>query len=683
MKITKVSIKNGEMRQPTSVELDAIVEKMKSMPTTGRRTKSLLMFGATFGRGGFDSVTRRNNLLLLTTAEDTEQRTSHYQRQAMDVPYTVLSFRSSDRRRLNIVVSVARAAGKAAEGLSAGHQVACGEADGDAASHLQLLREAQQKVALVYESLVGCRIEQQDLTLETACPLCYDPLTLYRADAQAFPVIVKPSDPLADYRQARVGDDGAADPSAELAELERRRLEYFTCVQKVQEELPDDADDEQLLLRLAEQCRLSRLEEEPAVCRTLQLPQLGGAPEDLVRKIFRTVYARRTRSKGLSAMNQKERIARAIRDFFDRRYHLRYNVVKQQTEFRPNNHRPNPWRPLTDRDLRRIAFEEMLEGGHAWLMDIELYVNSSLVPRYHPVLAFLGGVGQWDRKHDYIGDYARRLKTDYEQWPHFFHRWLLAMVAQAMGKSRDYGNSMVPLLIGAQAMKKSTFCKNILPPAMREYYMDDIKMDNSEQVERVMGRMWLVNIDEYNAKTEREQAKIKRLLTEKDVQVRRMRTDEYIMTPRLCSFIATTNDRHPLTDPTGSRRYLCVEMTGQADMSGSVNYRQMYAQAVWEIEHGAQYWFDNDDEREITAHNQAYSLRTPLEEVLTSFYQPAAPQKEHFLTATVIQQQLMRRLRPADVPPLRKLGLALKRLRYPEGSHGGQHGYYLSMRREE
>ena len=92
------------------------------------------------------------------------------------------------------------------------------------------------------------------------------------------------------------------------------------------------------------------------------------------------------------------------------------------------------------------------------------------------------------------------------------------MVAQALNLNRDYGNSMVPLLIGGQGIKKSNFCKNILPPSMREYYMDDIKMENAEQVERVLGRMWLVCIDEYNAKTEREQAKIKRLLTEKDVQ---------------------------------------------------------------------------------------------------------------------------------------------------------------------
>ena len=38
--------------------------------------------------------------------------------------------------------------------------------------------------------------------------------------------------------------------------------------------------------------------------------------------------------------------------------------------------------------------------------------------------------------------------------------------------NRDYGNSMVPMLIGDQGFKKSCFCKAILPSSMREYYMN-------------------------------------------------------------------------------------------------------------------------------------------------------------------------------------------------------------------
>lgn len=139
---------------------------------------------------------------------------------------------------------------------------------------------------------------------------------------------------------------------------------------------------------------------------------------------------------------------------------------------------------------------------------------------------------------------------------------------------------------------------------MREYYMDDIKMQNAEQAERVLSRMWLVCIDEFNAKTDREQAKVKRLLIEKDVQVRKMRSQQYTMTPRLCSFIATTNDPTPLSAAEGNRRYLCVEVTGEIDMTGRINYRQLYAQAVTELHQpDCLYWF--------TAESRAHTCQMP------------------------------------------------------------------------
>ena len=154
---------------------------------------------------------------------------------------------------------------------------------------------------------------------------------------------------------------------------------------------------------------------------------------------------------------------------------------------------------------------------------------------------------------------------------------------------------------------------------LREYYIDDIKMDNAEQVERMLGRMALVNIDEYNAKTDREQAKIKRILTEKDVQVRRMRSDQYVMTQRMASFIATTNERQPLNDPTGSRRYLCVEVTGMIDTDTPINYQQLYAQALWELEHKRPYYFSKEEETAIEAHNRQYQNMSTTEILLATY----------------------------------------------------------------
>ena len=95
-------------------------------------------------------------------------------------------------------------------------------------------------------------------------------------------------------------------------------------------------------------------------------------------------------------ITEKQAIARGVRRFFQQNYELRYNVMKQTEEFRPKNvtaarekipaSRENVtaardgWQQLTDRDLRRIAIEQMDQVGVAWSIDVEQYVRSTLVP---------------------------------------------------------------------------------------------------------------------------------------------------------------------------------------------------------------------------------------------------------------------------------------------------------------
>ena len=194
--------------------------------------------------------------------------------------------------------------------------------------------------------------------------------------------------------------------------------------------------------------------------------------------------------------------------------------------------------------------------------------------------------------------------------------------------------------------------------------------------------MWLVNIDEYNSKTDREQAKIKRLLTEKDVQVRKMRSDQYTMTPRLCSFIATTNDITPLPSGDGSRRYLCVEVTKAVDMGGRIPYKQMYAQAIYELRwKDALYWFTSDDECEIQQHNLHYQEVQPIEQLLPTILVPTSERKRQNLWQVKdVQKELEKHLRPSDIPTLKNLSTILKSLRWPKGSSNGTEGYYLKLR---
>jgi len=696
MKITKVTTKFGEPRSHVSTELEAVIERMRSETIkpaadkiarnamssrlmmkqgapryllTGTDALPYLIFGATFGRGGIDDVKTMTGLLLLNIyCPEGRRQVMDMKRKVSQIPYTLLAFAGVSGVTLKVIVR-------------------CDCQAKDADDYLAFMKDAEQCAFSIYQALTGCDFLVRELSLTRGCRMSYDPQLFYHPEAQAIPVIRQENDPLKPYEGTQVEDDGQVVWYPEFNERERLELEYETCVLKAIDE--SEGNTERCLQLLADYCAKAQLAEEGCVVRTQWKGRFRQVGDDVIRKKFRSAYKGIVKTgsqsypdKPLSQMNEKERIMRSIEEFLSRRYQLRFNVVKQVVEFRHNDLAFKPWQPLTDRQLKSIVVEEMKEGGESWMNDIRTYIESAHIQDYNPIHEFLEGCGTWDRKHDYIEDFARRLPTKYEHWPQYFHRWFLAMVAQALNMNRDYGNSMVPMLIGEQGYKKSSFCKAILPPSMREYYMDDIKLDNAEQVERVLGRMWLVNIDEYNAKTDREQAKIKRLLTEKDVQVRKMRSDQYTMTPRLCSFIATTNDVTPLPSGDGSRRYLCVEVTKAVDMGGRIPYKQMYAQAVTELrQKDALYWFTSDDEREIQEHNQRYQQVQPIEQLLPSILVPTSEHKRQNLWQVKdVQKELEKHLRSGDVPSLKALSTILKKLRWPRGAYNGTDGYYLKPR---
>ena len=687
MKITKIRTKLGEFQTPVTTDLNLVVARMRSeetkkaadliahnamasrlamqegMPRYHLEATNLLpylIFTATFGRGGLDNPKTTTGLLLLNIAcPEGQRQVMDMRHKVSQVPYTMLAFAGSSGVTLKVIVKV-----------------------GDESNDIDMnfLNDARESAYRLYNALTGCFFYVDELTPHEGCRMSYDAQLYYNPEAQQLPVIRESGDVLKAYKGTQVEDGGEVVWYPEYNERERLQMEYQACLSKAIDEEADDS--ERCVQLLADYCAKARLGEEGCVKRTQGRFRFRDVSDDLIRKIFRNAYKQPYEGRALSQMNEKERIMRSIENFLNRRYQLRFNVVKQVTEFRKNDLLFKPWEPLTDRELKSIAVEEMKEGGESWMRDIQTYIESAHITDYNPVHEFLAGCGEWDGKRDYIEEFAHRLPTDYEDWPKYFHRWFLAMVAQALDMNRDHGNSMVPMLIGGQGIMKSTFCKNILPPSMREYYMDDIKMDNAEQVERVLGRMWLVCIDEYNAKTDREQAKIKRILTEKDVQVRKMRSDQYTMTPRLCSFIATTNDPTPLPSGDGSRRYLCVEVTGPVNMKGRIPYKQMFAQAVRELhQSNCLYWFTSDDEARIQRHNSRYQQESSLETILQNLFSPTNQhRKENFWQVSDIQQELSKHLKSKDLPNLSTLGMSIKHLQWKRRVVKGLRGYYLQRK---
>jgi predicted P-loop ATPase len=151
--------------------------------------------------------------------------------------------------------------------------------------------------------------------------------------------------------------------------------------------------------------------------------------------------------------------------------------------------------------------------------------------------------------------------------------------------------------------------------------------------------------------------------------------------PRYASFTATTNNPHPLTDATGSRRYICVRIPeGQLiENSGNIDYEQLYAQLMYEVTvQGAPYWFNNDEVTRIQELNQEFMEQKDIAEIIAvCFRKPKEGELVKSMNSTQMLELIRKQYPSVQVNHSNKvhLGFAMKELGY-EHSKTGNVAYY-------
>jgi hypothetical protein len=286
------------------------------------------------------------------------------------------------------------------------------------------------------------------------------------------------------------------------------------------------------------------------------------------------------------------------------------------------------FRTLTPAALNSIVIrakrEEVLEKGSP-KSEIKDYVESEEVPEFNPIQVFLDGLPAWDGQNHIARVFSRIPGLSSEQL-NYLTIWLRSAVAHWMQMDMLHGNECVPTLIGQQGCGKTVFVRRLLPPHLREYFLGHLNLANKFDKEMALTNNLLVNLDELDAISHSQQASLKQTLSVNKVNGRPIfgRTQED--RPRFASFVATTNNRHPLQDSTGSRRYICIRIPdGQMiDNTGEIDYGQLYAQVVYELQElKAPYWFNNEEVARIQQLNQEFMDQKDLGEMFVAcFRQP-------------------------------------------------------------
>ena len=331
-------------------------------------------------------------------------------------------------------------------------------------------------------------------------------------------------------------------------------------------------------------------------------------------------------------------------------YAFRYNRLTDRTECTrlsagvgsDEDHQLH-YQPADQRMLNSISLQVMQAGIPCWDRDIRRYVESADIPSYHPFTTYMEQLPQWDGK-DRVTPLAKRV-SDQPLWVNSFHRWMLAMTAQWMNTAdiQPRANSVAPLLVSPQqGLGKSTFCRMLLPEELQDYFTESFDLTHPGAAEGKLASFGLINLDEFDRLPDSRMPQLKNLMQMERLNIRRAYKHNGEPLPRIASFIGTSNRRDLLTDRSGSRRFICVEVEHPIDCTTPIEYDQLYAQLKLELEHGARSWFSKQEETEIQQANAAFYRTTPAEELLEGAFRFAEPGEEgaYLLSAAQIYTSL-------------------------------------------
>ena len=356
--------------------------------------------------------------------------------------------------------------------------------------------------------------------------------------------------------------------------------------------------------------------------------------------------------------------------FLTSRYRFRFNVLTEETEVAnianniPDTHLR--YTKVDERWMNSLSMEAIETGIDCWDRDIQRFVRSRRISEYHPFTAYFEQLPEWDGK-DRVSALARRVSDD-PVWVNGFHRWMLGLSAQWMqfhpdtnnansanrANSINRANSVAPLLVSSrQGLGKSTFCRLLMPNALKAYYTESYDLGSPASAEAKLAACGLINLDEFDKLSASKMPLLKNLMQASALNIRKAYKRSASALPRIASFIGTSNREDLLVDRTGSRRFLCVSLEHAIDCVTPVEHEQLYAQLKAELLSGERSWFNKEEEQAIQQHNALFYKHIPEEEVFRLCFRFATqedhPQKVLTLSAT----QLFERMKSAHPSVMR------------------------------
>lgn len=318
---------------------------------------------------------------------------------------------------------------------------------------------------------------------------------------------------------------------------------------------------------------------------------------------------------------------------------LRRNVLTGELLYATDS---DDWLPLS-REGRNTLLLTACDRGVAIDDDtLDRFVNSTLIEQWNPADEWLDTLPAWDGD-DHVYSLSQRIVTNNPDWSQRFHKWMLQTVARWRGMDVAQRDVIVPVLVGQWGYGKTSFCNLLLPPALRAYYTDKVKLASSADVYELVTTNLLVCIDEFYQENSHQEPLVRYLFSRSTPVFRRPYGTSAEPRRKYAGFIATTGNLHPMTDAAGAAHLVCVEVGHKIDLATPIPYEQLYAQLRDEIDDGADFTLTDDERERMAGQNSPFEEADNLVKMVKLLYaNPPKGQKAKAVYIDAIIDKLMK-----------------------------------------
>lgn len=325
------------------------------------------------------------------------------------------------------------------------------------------------------------------------------------------------------------------------------------------------------------------------------------------------------------------------------------------------------------------------------LTNLSSLLRSDFVPKYNPFADYFEGLPKWnkDTDPDYISILASKVNAkDQDRFRMHFKKMMVRVVACALD-DRVFNKHAFILVHDRQNSGKSTFCRFLCPPTLKNYISESISMDKDGLLG--LSENLFINLDELSTLSKFELNTLKSMFTKDKMKLRKPYGKKNSISIRRCSFIGSTNKSEFLSDETGSVRWLCFEIEGiDLSYSEEINIDLVWSQAYALYLEGYNYQLTKEELIENEKANEKHNISSIERDLITQWLIPCERNTENavFKTTTELAEFLNTKAINLNwkYNPV-TLGKALKSLGYKQDQASTEKdqrkGYYVIFKAEE